>query len=312
MANSVMNCGTIPSWFVFLLSIMPCMQLLAATWAVGAPHEICVTDDSSRQVCLPRACQRVVSFAPSLTEIVFLLGAADLLVGKTQRCNHPREASKIPDVGAYMKPDLERVIGVRPDLVITTNDGARPEMVERLSRLGIVVFVDDSRSLDHVGNLVERLGRLLGRDSEARGIVRDFERRRNELRRLVQGASKPTVVFAVGSRPLVVAGGKSFIGSLIREAGGTNIAEDESIPFLRFSIEEVIRQDPDLVLVLDKECHDEECRAEWRRHEMLKAVREGNVFPLDADLMARCTPRIIDGLEQLARLFHPGLFTQGK
>ena len=72
MANSVMNCGTIPSWFVFLLSIMPCMQLLAATWAVGAPHEICVTDDSSRQVCLPRACQRVVSFAPSLTEIVFL------------------------------------------------------------------------------------------------------------------------------------------------------------------------------------------------------------------------------------------------
>ncbi len=311
MANANTNFESFPRRFVFELSVLLCAWLLTAPCSAGPAPDICVTDDLSRRVCLPRVPQRIVSFAPSLTELTFLLGAGDRLVGRTERCNHPQGASRVPEIGSYMKPDLERVIRLRPDLVITTTDGARPEAVERLTQLGLVVFVDDSRSLNHVINLVLRLGRLLGRDPEAERIARDFDQRLQAMRSLVLGAPAPTVLFAVGSRPLVVAGGKSFLGSLIKEARGANIAEHEPIPFPRFSIEEVIRQDPDLILVLDKECHDEECRAEWRRHVMLKAVREERIFPLDADLMARCTPRIIDGLEELVRLFHPGLLTRG-
>ena len=120
----------------------------------------------------------------------------------------------------------------------------------------------------------------------------------------------PTVLFAVGLAPLVVAGGNSFLGSMIREAGGKNIAEKERTPFPKFSIEEVLRRDPDFILVLDKECLGDKCVATWKRHSRLKAVREGKIYVMEGDLMARPSPRIGEGLLQLAKILHPAAFAQ--
>jgi len=286
--------------------------ILCAVGFVDASESICVTDDLSRQVCVKNPVRRVVSFAPSLTEIVFALQAGDLLVGRTARCNRPNEAGNVPVVGAYLNPDPERVIALRPDLVLTTQTGVRKELVQRLEGLGIPVFVDDSGSLDAVLSLIRRLGVLISHEAMAGAIIGALEERREAVRRRISGTASPTVLFAVGIRPLVVASGKSFIGCLLREAGAINIAEDAAIPFPRYSIEEVIRKDPPIILMLDKECPDKvKCREEWIRYSQLSAVRNGRVHTLDADLMARPGTGIMECLETLAAILHPEAFQQG-
>jgi len=284
-----------------------CLMLFAGQIHGETPDPRCVRDDLGRQVCVSGVLKRLISFAPSLTEIIFALGAENSLVGRTSRCSRPREASRIQEIGAYLNPDLERVMALRPDLVCATKTGVREELVHRLSELRIPVFVDDSRSLDDICLLLKRLGTLLGRETEADKLVQEFQKRREVIRRRIEGAVKPSVLFAVGVRPLVVAGGKSFLGALIREAGGQNIAENESIPFPRYSFEEVNKRDPDLILVLDKECRDEECLDQLRRYSTLRAVTNSRVYSMDADLMARPAPRILEGLELLAAIFHPEL-----
>jgi iron complex transport system substrate-binding protein len=249
----------------------------------------------------------VVSLAPSLTEIMFMLGVGHRLVGRTTRCNAPPEAELIPDVGAYMRPDLERVLAVKPDLVLAQKTGLSRELVDRLSELGLPVFVEDCKNLDDVVDLVRRLGFFLATGAVAARVVGDIQQRRIAVAKDLIKLPRPTLLFAVGLRPLVVAGGQSFIGALIREAGGTNIAEDAPLAYPKFSMEEVIRRDPEFIVVLDKECQGEDCFREWQRHSGVKAVRSGNVYTFDADLIARPTPRIVEALEELARILHPGI-----
>ncbi|MGB6067574.1 MAG: helical backbone metal receptor [Desulfomonilaceae bacterium] len=293
-------------WRFWGLAVSTLLVILPAQ-AEPAPV-ICVKDGLSRQVCIPAFPKRVISLAPSLTEIVFDLGAGHTLVGRTARCNEPPEALKIQDVGAYLSPDLERIIALRPDLVLSPETGMRKEVVDRLTELGIPTFVDSSKTLDDIVHLLDRLGTILGRESDAQIIVRQFQRRRQAVRQRVDHVSKPLVLFAVGIRPLVLAGGRSFIGSLIREAGGVNVAEEGHVSYPKFSMEEVARRDPDIIIVLNKECQNEECFTEWQRHQDLRAVKNNEIYQLDADMIARPSPRIMDALEELAAIFHPKVF----
>lgn len=295
------------------MRLIPALLVLTAAAGVfGEPAAEaagpqCVSDDLSRRVCITSPPERVVSLAPSMTEMVFAMGAGTVLVGRTERCNRPAEARKVGIVGAYMRPDLERVIAARPDLVLTTSRSARKEFVYRLEELGMPVFVSNSGDLDDISSLVTRLGKLLSRTEAARTIVEAFERDRRIISELVIKRREPTVLLVVGMHPLVVAGGKSFVGSLIREAGGLNIAESASSAYPKLSMEEVIRKDPDLILFFNKECPDEQTFLQrWSRFPSLRAVRHRRVHALDADLMARPTPDIARGLAQLVRIFNPG------
>jgi len=291
-------------WSICGLIVVFTGLLVLPVVAEPAP-KVCVEDDLSRQVCVSAFPKRVISLAPSLTETVFDLGAGNMLVGRTARCNEPPEVLKIQDVGAYLNPDLERVIALRPDLVLCPETGMRKEVVDRLTELGISTFVDSSKTLNDIIRLLERLGVILGRESEAHTIVQQFQLRRQAVRERVDHAGKPLVLFVVGIRPLVLAGGRSFIGSLIREAGGVNVAEKGDVPYPKFSMEEVVRRDPDIIIVLNKECREDECFNEWRKHPDLRAVKNNKIYQLDADLIARPSARIMDALEQLAAILHP-------
>lgn len=295
-----------------ILTVLPCVLAIwcALLWEVQprAAYGLCVTDQLSREVCVPQPPRRVISLAPSLTEILFALNAGNLLVGRTERCNFPPQAEQVPIVGAYMNPDLERVMDMNPDLILAPQAGTKKEVLARFADLNFPVFVDDSRNLDDIRDLVMKLGRLLDREPEAKHLVEDFLRSRSKVQERIRTEKEPTVLFAVGLAPLVVAGGNSFLGSMIREAGGRNIAENERVPFPKFSIEEVLRKDPDIILVLDKECPQEKCMALWKRHRHLKAVKQERIYVLQGDLMARPSPRIGEGLAQLARILHPAAF----
>ncbi len=275
----------------------------------SASDRICTIDDLARTVCVSRPVKRVVSFAPSLTETVFALGAGHRLVGRTARCNRPREARAIRVIGPYLNPDPERVIALNPDLVLTTAAGSRRELVEKLHNLGIPVFVNSSRNVDDVLKLIRRLGTLLSRESDAERLLQELEARRRSISERLERVKKPTVLFAVGTRPLVVAGGHSFLGALIRAAGGSNIVEENRLAYFKFSLEELIRRDPDVILVLNKDCGSkEDCLKEWRRFPELKASRTNRIYTLEADLLARPSPSIVEALETLAKILHPEAF----
>ena len=240
-----------------------------------------------------------------------ILGQDMYLVGRTARCNEPPEAMKIQEIGAYMSPDLERIIALRPDLVLSPETGMRKEVVVRLTEIGIPTFVDNSNTLDEIVHSIERLGTILGRESDAKTVAEQFQRRRQAVRKRVQHASKPLILFVVGIRPLVLAGGRSFIGSLIREAGGVNVAEEAAVPHPKFSMEEVAKRDPDIIIVLNKDCRDDECFKEWQRHPDLRATNNSQIYQIDADLIARPSARIMDALEQLVAILHPKDFGRG-
>jgi ABC-type Fe3+-hydroxamate transport system substrate-binding protein len=267
--------------------------------------EVCVKDDLAREVCLPGVAGRVISLAPSLTEIVFALGAGANLVGRTARCDYPPEVSGKVNVGPYLKPDLERIISLNPDLVLTRTTSSRKEFVARLEGLGIPVFVSDCRSVGDVFSLTKRVGRLLGKDRRAAELVDELVQRRKALHSRLTGKRSPSVLLVIGTRPLVVSGGKSFIGAMIREVGGDNIAEKAFIPFPKYSAEEIAIKDPELIIVLDKECADGVgCEQEMMRFGDLSAVRNRKIFTVDANKMARPSLRIIDSLERLAEIIH--------
>lgn len=270
--------------------------------------ELCAVDDLPQKVCLPKAAKRVISLAPSLTEIVFSLGAGSLLVGRSERCDYPPEALRIPVVGAYMKPDLEKIVSLNPDLVLVTKPGARKELASRFDALRIPLFVSDSQNIDDIFELVLNLGILLSREQEARTLVRDARAELDSLERSIAHSKHPTVLVAVGVRPLFVAGGRSYIGSLIRNAGGDNVAENASIPYLRYSKEAVLASDPDFILTLNKDCTNErECWDEWKEFSLLSAVRNRRVVTIDADTIARPSLRIVDAMKMLTQILHPHL-----
>lgn len=266
----------------------------------------CVQDDLNRTVCVGPSVKRIVSFAPSLTEIVFALGHGDLVVGRSDFCDYPAEAARIPIVGSYTRPDLERVIALKPDLVLTTKDATRKGVVDKLERLGMPVFVSTTLDMDDIFDVLKRIGKLLGDEDKAKALVADLEKRRSSVRNRLKGVDKPTALLVVGLKPLFVAGGQSFVGSVLREAKCINVAEGVVLDYPKYSIEEVIRRDPDIILVLNKECSSQDsCFGPWKRYPSLSAVRNGRVFKVDADSLARPGPRIIDGLEALADILHP-------
>lgn len=293
-------------FFVLLmLHVFPGLSLETVWCQSEVP--VCVKDSMGVHVCLHDTPKKIISLAPNLTELVFELGAGSRLVGRTARCNFPHEAKNVPDIGAYMKPDFEKLAAARPDLVLAPKTGIRPELIDRLRRLKIPVYVDDSLNIEDIRNVITNVAKLLGKENEAGQILDDMQSRRDRIDKLLKGKEKTTALFVVGVRPLVVAGSKSFLGSLIREAGGVNIAESVDVEYPKFSIEEVIRADPDVILILDKECHGEECFNQWKNHHYLKAVHKNRIYELDADLMSRPGVRTIEGLEKLSALLHPNV-----
>lgn len=205
-----------------------------------------------------------------------------------------------------MRPDLERVIAATPDLVVTTKRGAKEEHARRLQSIGIPVFVSECKNIDDIEVLVERLGRLFHREEQASRIIAEIRETREAVQNAGKGRSAPRVLFAVGMRPLVAAGGSSFIGALIREAGGVNIMEDISIPYPKINPEHVLRSDPEIIITLDKECASPDtCLKQWHTMPGVDAVRNGRIFFLEGDLMARPSPRITAALKRLGEVLHP-------
>jgi iron complex transport system substrate-binding protein len=285
----------------------------SVAWRQESGDRLALVDDSGVRVELPRQVRRVVSLAPSNTEVLFHIGAGDLLVGATRFDEHPPEAAAIPRVGGFADIDVERVLALRPDLVLAAGFHAGG-VAPRLRGLGLTVFVVEPRDAAEAIDRVELLGRIVGREARARDAARRLRQRMARVQARVAGArGRPRVLYQL-SRDLYSAGPGSFPHDLIVRAGGANIAASAGDRYPRLSEEFVIAADPEVIFVAGHEsgvtAAELRARPGWAG---IAAVKTGRIVVLeDPDLAGRPGPRIVEALEIIARAIHPEAFTAGR
>ncbi|MFZ5765779.1 MAG: ABC transporter substrate-binding protein [Thermodesulfobacteriota bacterium] len=280
--------------------------LLAFCLSLPATQAATFIDQTGRQVVIAAPPQRIVSLIPSITEIVFALGAGDRLQGVSQFSDEPPAAARLPRIGSYVRPDLEKIIALRPDLCLASRDGNPAHTVDRIRSLGIPAFVVDPRSLEEVAESIRLLGSVLGAEDEAALIVREMESKTAIAEQQAAAAgTKPRVFFQIDAAPIISAGSPTFIDTLISRAGGVNLAAGP-VPYPRFSWEDALRLQPDVIIIASMAggYSDEELTAAWRRWPQIPAVRDGRIHVVPADLFDRPTPRLADGLLRLTELLH--------
>lgn len=281
--------------------------------ATEAPESVSVVDDAGRTVEIVRNPQRLISLAPSNTEILFALGLGDKVVGVTDFCDYPEEAQAIEKVGG-MEHNLEKIVALNPDLVLAI--GGSPAQVEKateMDKLGLTVLVLEPGDIEGIMTNIELVGKATGAEKQASQLAAEMWKRFDEITAKAKGAeSKPKVFFELDatdpSKPYTPGPG-SFIDALISLAGGSNIAASAKMQWAQFSTEEIIAQDPEVIVLGDANYGiTVEMVKERPGWSVIAAVKNGAIYPIDDILISRPGPRIIDGLEALARIIHPELF----
>ncbi|MBL8148865.1 MAG: ABC transporter substrate-binding protein [Blastocatellia bacterium] len=264
-----------------------------------------VTDDLGRKVEVVRSVERIVSLAPSITETLFALGIGEKVVGVTSYCNYPSEAQSKTQVGDTLKPNIEQIISLKPDLVLITTASQLEQFTTKLSQAGIAVFVVKAQTVEDVFKSIASIGKLTGREQQAKAILDNMNSRIEAVKKKVEGKTKPKVFIVIGTEPLITAGRDSFITDLVKIAGGDSISADVASEWPIYSAETVIAKKPDVIL-LPIDAHGSE--AERRRlpeglHET-PATKQGRTYTIDGELILRPGPRIVDGIEEMAELFY--------
>ena len=263
---------------------------------------------TGREVVLNGPPKRIVSLAPSLTEIIYTLGAQEVLVGVTTFCDYPPEAVKKHKVGGMVNPSLEGIVTLRPDLVLATTEGNRDETIHQLAALGIPTYVVSPKSFTGVLESITRIGLLAGREETARRVVANLSARRDRVAEATRDQPRPSVLYLVWAEPVIVPGRDTLITDLIRMAGGASISGEERVPWPRLSLEQVVAKAPEVIITATHNVvHVDDALRRWREQKiLLPAFKAGRVYSIDGDLVHRPGPRIVDGLESLARVIHPG------
>lgn len=281
----------------------PAIVLLALLWVVPparAASPVERKDDRGAVVRLPSSPSRIISLAPSLTEIVFLLGQERKLVGVTRYCNYPPQAKALPKVGGVSDPDVERIVAAGPDLVLFTTDGNPKDKVTALEELGIPCFGLSPQDLAGIYSAVERTGELLGVPERAK---READALRARAKRAAGGKRaglSPRVLFVVSTSPIIAAGKSTFMDELLSMAGGMNAAGSFAGRYPRMSVEGLISVRPDVIFIAAME-GVEKFPDEVTRWKEVPAFRHGDVISLDGDLVTRPGPRMVSALEQVSQ-----------
>lgn len=284
--------------------------ILSLCFLPGIAQALTVVDQTGHAVTMPAAPRRIVSLVPGVTEILFAIGAQDAVVGVTDFCDYPPDARRKARVGDMLAPNLETLVSLKPDLVVATRSGNREETFDQLKRLGLLVYlVDEPPSIAGVLRLVGGLGQLTGRQDAAAAVAAGLERRIASVRERVAGRSRPRVLYVLWPEPLIVPGRGSLVTELIESAGGESVTADQAQGYPRMSLEAAVGRVPEVIILARHGAGTGPAvREQWQRLESLPAIRSGRLYAADGDLLHRYGPRVVDGLELLARFIHPEVF----
>ena len=294
--------------FIKLIFFLSLVIFLGTSASYSAT--LTVNDEAGREVSFPFPPKRIVSLAPNITEILYSLGLDEEIVGVSNHCNFPEKAKRKVRVGSYISLDFEKITSLNPDLIIATGAGNTREMVGRLGKLGFQTYVIFPKNFDDILQSIIHIGQVVNRDREARGITEGMKRRSQRVIELTKNLPRPKVFVQIGEAPIVTVGKGSFADDLLRLAGGENIAGKEKEVYPRFGMEEILRRSPEVIVIssMNPKGDYQKILQEWTRWKTIPAVKNGRIYLIDSDLLDRPSPRIIDGLEELARVLHPERF----
>jgi iron complex transport system substrate-binding protein len=267
-----------------------------------------VTDEAGRRVQLPLHINRIVSLAPNLTEIVYAVGAGDRLVGRTRYCDYPAETKKVPEVGDTMTPSIERIIALKPQIVLISTASQLEAFTQQLNEQRIAVYVTNPQSLEDVFRSIQTLGDLFGEHDRAAKLIADSRKRSEAVEAAVKEAKQVKVFYQVSGEPLYTIGREAYLTDLVRRAGGVSVTASVPGAFPRFSDEAALAARPEAIILPSGGSMGTANSTAAAALKNSPAVLNNRVYKINDDHLSRPGPRLVEGLEEIARALHPEVF----
>jgi len=277
---------------------------------VGAAGARTFTDDAGRRVAIPAALRRIVSLAPGHTETLYALGAGARVVVADTYSDYPPEARKKAKLNCWPRPPVEQIVAAKPDLVLVMTE--ETDFLAQMEAARVPALKLFPKSYEAVLREIALLGKVLGLEGRSELLVRQMRNRTAAVRQRVRGAPPVRVMYEIdgtdAARPYA-AGGGGFYGDILRMAGGRNIFADLKVPTAQVSIEQIVARDPEVILGGSSRPAGMVERFRGRDGwQGIAAVRAGRIYPVDGHRLTRASPRLVEGLEQVARVLHPKRF----
>jgi iron complex transport system substrate-binding protein len=283
-----------------LVPLTVAILLLAITWALPAAcGEISLRDDSGARVRLPAPARRIVSLSPGSTELLFSAGAGGMLVGTSNYSDFPAAARLLPRVGDSAHIDAERIISLRPDLVVVWPHGAGQRQVGQLRRLGIPVYVSDPRTLEDLARTVETFGRIAGTQSVAMAVAGEFRRQLGRLRDAHLNAKPVRAFLQIADAPLMTVNDRHLIADVLHACGGSNVFGAAGALAPVVDPESILAAAPQAIVMVADDPQARAWRAAWLKRPGFAAVRSDALLAVSAESLARLTLRVAQGAVSL-------------
>lgn len=273
------------------------MFFSSLSWA-----EIKVQDDEGNLIILQNPVNRIISLTPHITEILFSAGAGSKIIATVAYSDYPQAAKKIPRVSGYPSMDIERIVSLKPDLVVVWASGNNKEQVEKLMELGLTVFISEPRQVNDIYKTIRRFGKLAGTNNIAEKSAENFINHYKYLKETYSNKEKVKVFYQFWDKPLMTINGQHIISDIINLCGGTNVFSKLNSLTPIISIEAVIASQTDVIVVGSNNEKKSKWLSEWKPWLHLAAVKKDHLYYIDPDLLNRMGPRILSGADKLCEL----------
>jgi iron complex transport system substrate-binding protein len=281
--------------------VRPVLAVLLLMFAAQA-QAVESVDILGDDIQLAQPAQRIVSLAPHITELLFAAGVGARIVGADAWSDYPPAARNIARIGDSSRIDLERVLALKPDLVVAWDSGNPRADIARLRQLGVPVFISEPRRLQDIADDLRKLGHLAGADAAADAAAQVFEAHVVALRAKYAGQRPLRVFYQISAQPLMTVNGAHLISALLALCGGRNVFADLTPLAPAVSTEAVLGADPDVIIAGSWPGEPDNAFDTWKSWPQLRAVRNGRLYTVPADDMHRATPRILDGAQKVCTL----------
>ena len=268
---------------------------LASLIALNASAAITVLDDDGRKVTLQKPALRVIAMAPHATELVYAAGGADRIIAAVDYSDYPEAAKSLPRVGSNRQVDMERVLALKPDLIVIWLHGSSERQIEQIRALGIPMFHSEPKKLAEIPESLSRIGKLMGTEKVADAAAADLRKQLAALAARYAGRSPVRLFYQVWDKPLHTLNGSHIVSDVVRLCGGENIYAAMKVTAPVVSFESVMGDDPEAIISTAERGKDDGGVAVWKPYVNMTAVKRDNLFRIDGNLLNRAGPRMIAG-----------------